>query len=585
MPAAMIRLLLAGCALLSCPTDAALAQDAPPDIAGIWSGDLNPPGSEPLEMVFWIERDGDGWRGLVDTPPQGAFGLPGKVTYRDGECSMHVTATGGEYRATLSEDGKQLDGDWLQRGTELELGCTPKPPAPTIPESLRKAVVGTWEGPLAVGAVELRLVLAVELDEQGKIQGHMASPDQGNRTFPITRTDLLDDGYLRFCIGATFSTFAMAPAEDGAALVGQYSQGGRSYDITLQRVDKPTEVNRPQEPKPPFPYSSREVTYENEAAEVTLAGTLTIPEGEGPFPTALLITGSGAQDRDETIFQHKPFWVLADHLSRRGIAVLRVDDRGIGGSTKGANPEAATSADFAEDVLAGVAFLKTQDEVAPGRIGLIGHSEGGIIAPMVAAQSSDVAFLVLLAGTGIPGADISVMQVELLSRAQEPEEEVENTVALQKKLVGLARNASLSNAEIGDGIRAILRDKAAEDDEEIDEKEIESTINQLTNPWVRYFFDHDPAPVLEKVHCPILAVNGTLDLQVPYEINLQTIEQALARGGNVDYEVHAFEGLNHLFQHCETGQVTEYGKIEETFAPEALDYVTDWIARRFVEPR
>ena len=585
MPAAMIRLLLAGCALLSCPTDAAFAQDAPPDIAGIWSGDLNPPGGKPLEMVFWIERDGDGWRGLVDTPPQGAFGLPMKVTYRDGEFSMNVTATGGEYRATLSEDGKQLDGDWLQRGAELDLVCTRRPPAPTIPESLRKAVVGTWEGPLAVGAVELRLVLAVELDEQGELQGHMASPDQGKRTFPITRTDLVDDGYLRFCIGATFSTFTMAPADNGAELVGQYSQGGRSYDITLQRVDKPTERKRPQEPKPPFPYSSREVTYENEAAEVTLAGTLTIPEGEGPFPTALLITGSGTQDRDETIFDHKPFWVLADHLSRRGIAVLRVDDRGIGGSTTGPDPGAATSADFAGDVLAGVAFLRAQDEVDPERIGLIGHSEGGIIAPMVAAQSSDVAFIVLLAGTGIPGSEIVVMQVELLSRATEPEEEVQKAVALQRKLVDVVRDASLSKAEIGDGIRAVLLDTASEDGEEIGETRIKSTIEQLTNPWIRFFFAHDPAPVLEEVKCPVLAVCGTLDLQVPYEINLETIGQALARGGNADYEVHAFEGLNHLFQHCETGQVTEYGKIEETFAPEALDYVTNWITKRFVERR
>jgi len=571
--------------LLCCAACPVLAQQQATTIAGVWRGELTTPVGAPLEMVFWIEADGDGWSGLCDTPAQGVFGLPMTVTDNDGALSMAVTATGGEYRASLSEDGNKLEGQWLQRGAELDLTCSRQPSPPAIPEALRDAVAGTWEGPLDVGAIEMRLVLVVETGANGRIEGHMASPDQSDKTMPITRTDLLDEGRLRLCIGTAFAQFRVAAGDDPNTLEGQFQQGQRAFDISLKRTDAPTKVNRPQEPKPPFPYEAREVSYRNEPGGITLAGTLTLPEGEGPFPAALLITGSGAQDRDETIFQHKPFLVLADHLSRRGIAVLRVDDRGVGGSTHGDNPEEATTADFAGDVLAGVAFLKAQTEIDPKRIGLIGHSEGGIIAPMVAVESTDVAFLVLLAGTGIPGADIVVMQTELLGADEDNEEEAAQNLALQKRLVALARDASLSNPELGAAVREILVELPEYSDEENGEAAIQTVIQQLTTPWVRWFFHHDPAPVLENVRCPVLAINGTRDLQVPSKVNLDAIGQALANGGNGDYEVRALPDLNHLFQHCETGHPSEYGKIEETFSPEALECVSNWITKRFVDRR
>jgi uncharacterized protein len=329
-------------------------------------------------------------------------------------------------------------------------------------------------------------------------------------------------------------------------------------------------TGRPQEPKAPFPYRQEEVAYESKEPGIKLAGTLTFPASGGPFPAALLITGSGAQNRNEEIMGHKPFLVLADSLTRRGIAVLRVDDRGVGGSSAG--PPTATSLSYAQDVLAGVEYLKSRMEINPRRIGLIGHSEGGMIAPIVASQSQDVAFVVLMAGTGVKGEDVLTEQGQLVLRANGSSEElIQENIKVQKMLFNVIKSTSDNEAaekqmrESLSSVNPAIRDVAL------------AQLKSALSPWMRYFVAYDPQPALQKVKCPVLAVNGEKDLQVPPKQNLPAIEKALRAGGNKDFKVIELPGLNHLFQTCKTGSITEYGQIDETISPVALDLMGGWI--------
>lgn len=339
---------------------------------------------------------------------------------------------------------------------------------------------------------------------------------------------------------------------------------------------------RPQHPKPPYPYEQREVLYDNPTDGSKLGGTLTLPSAAGPHPAVLLITGSGLQDRDETVFEHKPFLVIADHLTRAGFVVLRVDDRGIGKST--GDPKNATIQVNATDVEAGVAFLKNQKEVDPTRIGLIGHSEGGIIAPMVAARSKDVAFIVSLAGTGLPGSIISPMQVEATVRASGKFSEAD-----LKQLVDAQRNVMTAVATGDDEKvkRAVregleLANRLVPEAERLPSAKLELRVTTeaagVMSPWFRSFVSTDPAEDWRKVRCPVLALNGELDLQVPAKANLDAIAKATKKNRRVT--LSARPGLNHLFQHAKTGAVSEYIEIEETFDPETLQLMTDWLQKQ-----
>ncbi|MBT6452779.1 MAG: alpha/beta hydrolase, partial [Planctomycetes bacterium] len=311
-------------------------------------------------------------------------------------------------------------------------------------------------------------------------------------------------------------------------------------------------------------------------------GTLTIPQGQGPFPCVLLITGSGSQDRDEMIFEHRPFLVIADHLARRGIAVLRVDDRGVGKSTSGGEPEKATTEDHVGDVLSGFEYLKGRSEIDGTQIGLMGHSEGGVIAPLAAVKNEDIAFIILMAGTGIRGDLLLVKQNELISRASGVEQqEIDSGLKLSRQLFALLREDDISKEVTRSKIEALLRESPDLPEGEAGDAEVAKTIAELEIPWIRWFVRHDPAPILEKVRCPVLAINGSLDLQVPCKDNLAAIGGALKRGLNPDYEVVEFPGLNHLFQHCKTGLPSEYGEIEESFSVEVLEKMTTWILLRF----
>ena len=412
-------------------------------------------------------------------------------------------------------------------------------------------------------------------------------------------TDVSDDGTtLRFTLAlpgtapSAHAVFAVKRGADGATGLGTLHQHGGELAVRLERLADGATVAagppRPQEPKPPFPYTEREARYTS-ADGTALAGTLTIPAGPGPHPAVVLITGTGAQDRDETIMGHKPFWVLADHLSRRGLAVLRVDDRGVGGS---GGDTAATDLDGkVADALAGVAWLRTQPEIDPARVGLVGHSEGGTIAPMAASRADvtpPIAFVVLLAAPGMTGREISLRQIELLLQAQDATPEIIARALAGQRTLLEAQARTDDPAELRAAVAAQL-DGMASLLTEADrvaitgaarEQTLTAGVAQLASPASRSFSRTDPVPYLAATRCPVLALGGSLDLQVPATENLRAIAAALGRGGNRDVETVELPGLNHLFQPALRGRVEEYGLIDVTFDPAALDRVSTWLAAR-----
>lgn len=445
-------------------------------------------------------------------------------------------------------------------------------------------IEGAWEGILDVGAVKLRLVLKVSKAADGGLTAKADSPDQGANDLPVDVVTFKDNT-LHFEMKRLMASYDGKYNPGNSEFNGEFKQGGAAFPLNLKRATKSAASNRPQEPKKPYPYDEEEVSYENKRDGVKLAGTLTLPRTKGPFPAVLLITGSGAQNRNEELLGHKPFLVLSDYLTRQGIAVLRVDDRGVGGSS--GSVANSTSENFAGDVLAGIDFLKGRKEINAKQIGLIGHSEGGIIAPMVAAQSSDVAFIVMMAGPGLTGEEILYLQGELILKASGADAA---TLARQRKTQETTFNV-LKQEKDNAAAEKRLREEFAKQFEqasEAEKKQAEATVNaqvkQVTNPWFRYFLTYDPRPALKKVTCPVLALNGENDLQVPINENLREIEAALKAGGNKDVTIVRLPKLNHLFQTSETGSPNEYSKIEETIAPIALKTMGDWILKHTTTP-
>ncbi len=438
---------------------------------------------------------------------------------------------------------------------------------------------GHWEGEISAPGTPLQVM--VDLTRDGDTwTGTIDIPMQGAKGLPLDAIEIGPDTATFRISGVPGEPTFEGKLEDGE-LRGNFKQGPATLPFRLGRdaVERP---KRPQEPALPLPYEVSEHTYTN--GDVTLAGTLTKPEGDGPFPAAVLITGSGAQDRDESLVGHKPFLVLADHLTRNGIAVLRVDDRGVGGST--GDPATATSEDYATDVLASVRYLRQQSGIDPGRVGLIGHSEGGMIAPMVAARSDEVAFCVLMAGTGVPGSEILALQQKLILEANgTPQRMVTQLNELQKEAIAVA-TSDASDDEIARKLRTIIEKQLevnpqGQPEGDAREQAIQAGISQLTSPWFKFFLSFDPRTALRKTRVPVLALNGALDLQVDAEQNLPEIEKALGEAGNQDVTTVRLESLNHLFQTAQTGSPNEYQLIEETIAPVALDHMSSWILERF----
>jgi len=448
-----------------------------------------------------------------------------------------------------------------------------------LPQNKKSEAEGIWQGTLKVSSIQLRIIFKIKKTTDGQLTATMDSPDQKVRNFPTGKVLFAKDSLILEMPKAQIRYSGKINSK-GTTVEGAWIQRGKIFPLNLKKVGNEKINNRYQEPKKPYPYNSEDVKYENKKVGITLAGTFTYPKRGGPFTTVLLITGSGAQNRNEELLGHKPFLVLSDYLTRRGIAVLRVDDRGVGKST--GDFASATSKDFAGDALAGVEYLKTRKEVNKKEIGLIGHSEGGVIAPMVAVKSKNIAFIVLMAGTGLPGDQIFLKQGELIARAEGlPENYIRNETKFESKLYDIIKNQPDSikaHNEILNEFRKYYNSLSQEERKKIgDTSVVLKKLSLVEKPWLKYFFKYDPAPVLEKVKCPVLAINGSKDLQVSPKENLAAIKKALTKGGNKDFKVVELKGLNHLFQTAKIGLPNEYRTIEQTIAPIALKTIGDWI--------
>jgi hypothetical protein len=442
--------------------------------------------------------------------------------------------------------------------------------------------MGIWQGTLDAGALKMRLVLHVVANGNGGFTSTLDSLDQNVFGIPVQQTTL-SGNKLQLDMPGLRARFDGTLNEEGNEIAGIFTQGA-PIALTLKRVDRVEMPSWPQEPKPPYPYDAVEVIYDN--GPIHLAGTLTLPRGQGPFPAALLISGSGPQDRDESIMGHKPFWIIADYLTRRGLAVLRVDDRGVGKSS--GNSRLLTLDDMAGDVLAGIAYLKGRKEIDPKHMGVIGHSEGGMVGPLAASRSSDIAFVVMLAGPGVSfqqAVDVHESQAELIMRQNgATEEAIAWNNAVQNMIFRILRQDRDAKAAVRD-MRAELEKmkvnlsetRRAALDSPAAEAQMERQFMSVTSPEMRSILLSNPAEVLRKLKVPVLALNGSRDIQVSASLNLPAIAKDMTEAGNSDFAIIELPGLNHLFQECRTCAIAEYGELNETFSRRALHVLGDWL--------
>ena len=538
-------------------------------VAGDWHGALATPIGR-LMLLVTIRESADGTRtGEMESIDQRAGQtIPlANVAGSADRLTFSVPAIGATYEATWN-DGEQAWTGTFRQGAPLPLTLKRgRPPALPVVAGLD----GTWRGQLARGTVNLRLVLNVRTSEYGT-RVRLDSPDQGVGGIEVEQFIRRSDT-VRFRVPIALAEFA--GVLEARSIRGTWSAPGQPDAlVTFARDSAPPSARvRTQWPITAKGYRAEEVTFPNPAErEVTLAGTLTVPEGRGPFPAAVLISGSGPQDRDETLFGHKPFAVLTDHLSRGGIAVLRYDDRGVGKST--GDHSAATSAEFATDANAAVRYLLGRPEIDRKAIGFVGHSEGGMIAPIAAAANDRVAFLVLLAGPGTRTDQLLLSQRRLIGLSQGmTAEQLDRAEPVLRDVFRTVREAP-DSATAAERVRALLTDEALER-LGVTSAQRDLVANQLAGAWMRYFLRYEPSAFLGRIRVPVLAVNGSLDRQVPPAENLAAIRSALANNPNVT--VRELPGLNHLFQTARTGALGEYETIEETFAPSAMELIAEWI--------
>jgi uncharacterized protein len=559
------------------PTHRPPPQTATGALDGDWDGKLQA-GEAVLHLVLHLSKAPDGsTKATIDSLDQGVYGIDvTSYSQKNPILRFTVSSVGASFEGKISADHRTIEGVWTQGTVSLPLsfhrqaaGAGARKPVDAIAAS-----EGVWQGVLEGNGMRLRLQLHVSHADNNQLVAALDSPDQTISGLPATGVSERDSA-LHFEIPIVNGIYdgTLNPAKN--AITGTWTQNDASQPLEFKRSDKLLVLIRPQTPVKPFPYREVEVVFPNSKAKISLAGTLTLPTGPGPFPVAILLHGSGPHDRDETLLGHRPFLVLADYLTRKGIAVLRFDKRGSGKST--GDYANATTEDFAGDCEAALAYLKTRKDIDSKRIGLIGHSEGGIIGPMVAARSKDVAWIVLLAGPGLNGEDSLLLQSRaILKTTGVNEGQIATTLNFNKQTYALVRqekNRAALELKLADlvqssGMSATLPSSA-----------LQLQMDMLVSPWFRYFLDYDPIPALQKTQCPVLALNGEKDLQVPAKENLASIQKALQDGGNKDFQITQLPGLNHLFQNCPTGSPTEYGAIEETTAPEALNAVADWVLK------
>lgn len=437
-------------------------------------------------------------------------------------------------------------------------------------------IIGDWKGTLEVHGAKLPLIFHF-MEKEKQLVATMDSPMQGANGIPLDQVVLKNDSVK---IKATALGMEFRGVFHDDNIEGIFYQAGMEFPLLLvrQKLSEKKASVRPQTPRPPFPYETVNVVVKNTQQGNLLAGTLCTPSKSKDIPVVIMISGSGAQNRDEELFNHKPFAVLADYLAKKGIGSLRMDDRGIGKSEVGKpNP---TTADFSTDIASAITFLT---EKGYKNIGLLGHSEGGIIAPMVASKDKRVRFLILLAAPGIPISELMMLQNYALGKAYGlPKSILEQNVSLNLAMYNFIQNYDDGNFEhdLKQFMTALFGRMYAN---KLAKEKIESLVIKqqkvIGSAWFRYFIKLDSQEYLKQIKVPILALNGSLDLQVTPKENLQGIRKALKKGANQLSTVKEYNGLNHLFQHAKTGLPLEYGQLTETISSEVLEDITIWIQK------
>ena len=425
---------------------------------------------------------------------------------------------------------------------------------------------GAWSGTLEAGAMKLRIGLNVK-SQDGKLSATLDSPDQGALGIPLDSVTV-DGARIRFSkqsLGLSYDGVL-----GGGGIEGTLSQAGQKLPLVFER-GKPKASARPQYPVAPFPYDAEEVTVAS--GDVRLAGTFTHPRQGGPFPAVLLVTGSGPQDRDETVFEQKPFLVISDYLTRAGYAVLRLDDRGTGKSTGTFGTSGLP--EFTDDALAAVAWLKARPDVSGKRIGILGHSEGGMVGPLAAVRSNDVAFLIMLAGPAQPFDELMAEQWAGLMRvAGASEAAIEANTEISRQAFTILRQES-DSAKARERLQQVAAEWKTKQPELA--AQFEAGVPKLLTPEIRSLFAYSAAETLAKLRCPVLALFGGKDLQVPADSNIRAAAAAFTAGHVPSFTLVKLSGLNHLFQTAKTGNVTEYAQSEETISPRALETIGAWL--------
>ncbi|MFV1986117.1 MAG: alpha/beta hydrolase family protein [Gemmatimonadota bacterium] len=440
-------------------------------------------------------------------------------------------------------------------------------------------LVGRWTGTLTILGTDLGF--SVEFSRIDEVlSAIMDIPMQGAMSLPLT--EVSEDGAtVHFELQAGPGLAVWEGERDGDVIEGTFTQGGAAGTFSVSRVGTEAIDDEPAEP---LPYREEELTFES--GEVHLEGTLTLPEAGGPFPAVVMLTGSGAQNRDEELFGFRPFRIIADYLTRRGVAVYRYDDRGVGAST--GNTALSTTSDFADDALAAIAMLSEHEEIDAGRVGLVGHSEGGVVAPLAAARSESVAFVVLIAPTSVRGSDVIFEQgAEIARAAGQTEEQIEESLLVQRRIFAAIENGE-DMEPFQTELEDIIRDQIAnapdeelamvEDEDEFVKNQAKQQLTQVTTPWFRYFLTYDPATALRETRVPVLTLFGELDLQVTPKQNRGPLAEAL--GSNPDVTIETLPKANHLFQVAITGSPSEYATLEKEFVPGFLELIGDWIVSR-----
>jgi uncharacterized protein len=559
--------------LLPCAGGAAAQLTGIPQ--GTYSGTLQA-GEAQLHLLLHLSKGTNGsLRATLDSLEQGVFAIEANsASFANFNLKLELTSVGARFEGKVSPDHEIIYGNWSQGNASIplifrrETGAAARKPGDAI-----FPVEGLWQGAVETHGMRLRFQLHISHDTDGSLIAALDSMDQGVTGLPANHVTLKDP-IFHFEIPSVAGVYEGTLNGAKSAITGKWSQtGADNLPLDFKRSDQTLELRRPQTPARPFSYVEEEVTFSGGGEGIVLAGTLTLPKGDGPFPAVLLVAGSGPQDRDESLANHRPFLLIADALTRQGIAVLRYDKRGVGKST--GNSDTATTMDLAADARAALAFLKSRKEMDGSRIGLLGHSEGAIIAPYLARHSKEVKWLVLLAAPATTGEQTLLNQSELIGRAGGlSDEQLEASLGFDKAAYALVRKEKDPNA-LAQKLVALVKETGL--DAALPPAALETQLRMLASPWFRFFLDYDPLPNLKAVNCPVLALYGQKDLQVAPKANLPLLQKALHDSANAQVEARELPELNHLFQHAYTGTPAEYAAIEETFSPDALTLIVDWV--------